>query len=219
MEKYGFIYEWYDLKTDRKYIGSHWGYVDDGYICSSKWMRNAYKRRPKDFKRRIIITQIHCKKELLKTEDRILRKIKKEDLGKKYYNLKNNAQGIHDKPHNEETKRKIGDAQIGSKNHMFGKLHTEESRKKISLAGTGRVLSQITRQKISDTRKSRIKSGQLIISGHKHTEESINKIKEKRSIQIFSKESKNKMSNSAKGRRWYKCEKTGKRIFYRESVI
>ena len=54
MEKYGFIYVWYDKKHKRYYVGSHWGHEDDGYICSSSWMRKAYRRRPSDFRRRII---------------------------------------------------------------------------------------------------------------------------------------------------------------------
>lgn len=54
MEKYGFIYLWRDKKHNRYYIGSHWGTEDDGYICSSRQMRKAYKRRPSDFKRRTL---------------------------------------------------------------------------------------------------------------------------------------------------------------------
>ena len=44
MEKYGFVYIWYDKKRKMYYIGSHWGTDDDGYICSSNRMRDAYRR-------------------------------------------------------------------------------------------------------------------------------------------------------------------------------
>ena len=88
MEKYGFVYIWRDRKHKRYYIGCHWGYIDDGYICSSVWMRNSYKRRPQDFKRRIL--------EIVKENDNIydiehkwLSFIKIEELGKRYYNLQN----------------------------------------------------------------------------------------------------------------------------------
>jgi hypothetical protein len=87
-EKYGFVYIWYDKKHKRYYIGCHWGDEDDGYICSSNWMRDAYKRRTQDFKRRILVI-IHDKRELLNEEYKWLSLIKKEELGKKYYNLKN----------------------------------------------------------------------------------------------------------------------------------
>jgi hypothetical protein len=85
-EKYGFIYLWFDRKHKRYYIGSHWGTEDDSYICSSTWMRNAYRRRPQDFKRRIIKNAIE-KYDLYKEEQRWLDFIKKEEIGKRYYNL------------------------------------------------------------------------------------------------------------------------------------
>lgn len=40
--------------------------------------------------------------------------------------------------HSEETKRKISDAQKGSKNHMYGKHLSEETKKKLSLAFSGK---------------------------------------------------------------------------------
>ena len=54
MEKYGFVYIWFDKKHKMYYIGCHWGTETDGYICSSNRMKNAYRRRPKDFKRKIL---------------------------------------------------------------------------------------------------------------------------------------------------------------------
>lgn len=53
-EKYGFVYLWHNKKHKRFYIGSHWGTEDDGYLCSSNWMRKSYYRNPQDFKRRIL---------------------------------------------------------------------------------------------------------------------------------------------------------------------
>ena len=32
-------------KHRKYYIGCHWGYEDDGYICSSNWMAMLKKRR------------------------------------------------------------------------------------------------------------------------------------------------------------------------------
>lgn len=37
MNKYGFIYLWYDRKHKRYYIGAHWGLKNDGYI----WWNNG----------------------------------------------------------------------------------------------------------------------------------------------------------------------------------
>ena len=89
MEKHGFVYIWYDRKHKRYYIGSHWGYEDDGYVCSSRWMRKAYNRRKNDFKRRILKADINDRKETLIQEYYYLNMIKNEELGEKYYNLTN----------------------------------------------------------------------------------------------------------------------------------
>jgi hypothetical protein len=50
MEKYGFVYIWYDRKRKMYYVGSHWGTIEDGYICSSNRMRDAYREDPKILK-------------------------------------------------------------------------------------------------------------------------------------------------------------------------
>lgn len=86
MKKYGFVYIWRDRKHNRYYIGSHWGSTEDGYICSSKWMKKSFKRRPEDFKRRIIETDITDVKYTRSREYYWLQLIDSSQLGKKYYN-------------------------------------------------------------------------------------------------------------------------------------
>jgi len=49
-----FVYCWTDYKTKKLYVGSHKGSLDDGYVCSSKYMLQEYKSRPQDFTRQII---------------------------------------------------------------------------------------------------------------------------------------------------------------------
>ena len=92
MEKYGFVYIWFDKKRKMYYVGCHWGTENDGYICSSDRMRDAYKRRPDDFKRRIIEI-INDKSLLYDVEYKWLSLISEEDLGKKYYNLRKHKWG------------------------------------------------------------------------------------------------------------------------------
>jgi hypothetical protein len=91
--KYGFVYIWYDRKHKRFYIGCHWGEETDRYICSSKWMNRSYKRRPQDFRRKILSRIMTNKTDLLDEEYRWLSKIKKEELGKRYYNVRNHHTG------------------------------------------------------------------------------------------------------------------------------
>jgi hypothetical protein len=85
----GFIYIWRDKKHKRYYIGSHWGNENDGYICSCRWMRKAYNRRPLDFKRRIISKIYTSRKDLLEEENRWLSMIKSHELKIRYYNSRN----------------------------------------------------------------------------------------------------------------------------------
>lgn len=87
MKKHGFVYIWRDKKYNMYYVGCHWGREDDGYICSSNWMRRAYRRRPIDFKRRIIKTNILNRSEMYVEEQKYLDMIKKEEIKIKYYNL------------------------------------------------------------------------------------------------------------------------------------
>lgn len=91
---FGFIYLWYDQKRKMFYIGSHMGHVDDGYICSSKRMRDVYRHRPETFKRRILYyLRINDRELLLKEENRWLHMIKKEEVNTKYYNARRWANG------------------------------------------------------------------------------------------------------------------------------
>ncbi len=84
--KYGFVYIWFDKTKKRFYIGSHWGTEEDGYICSSRFMHYAKRKRPNDFKRRIL-ARVNDRVELLTEEHKWLSLIPDDQLGKKYYNL------------------------------------------------------------------------------------------------------------------------------------
>lgn len=139
-EKYGFVYIWYDKKRKMYYIGCHIGDENDGYICSSNRMRDAYRRRPQDFKRRILVKNIICKN-ILEEEYKWLQLIKDEELGKKYYNLRKHKWGhwstdknkllsvsekikiSHNKP---EMKQRFRETKLGEKNPMKRKEVVEK---------------------------------------------------------------------------------------------
>jgi hypothetical protein len=147
MQKYGFVYIWFDRKHKRYYVGCHWGTVNDGYICSSNWMRDAYKRRPNDFKRKILKTNLSDIKQMFNEEANFLKLIKNEELGKKYYNLQN-----VNKNHwstNETTKLSIGEKISASPNRsaniskaLTGKTLSEETKEKIRQANLGKTYSK-----------------------------------------------------------------------------
>lgn len=137
MEKYGFIYIWLDRKRKMFYIGSHWGTETDGYICSSTRMRNAYRRRPHDFKRRTIQKNIQ-RNMLLDQEHKWLQYIKEDELGNKYYNLRKHKWGHWS---TDEKTRVVVGQKISNK--LKGKPipKNEEWRKNLSLSHKGKKLS------------------------------------------------------------------------------
>jgi hypothetical protein len=103
MKKYGFVYIWYDVKHKRYYVGCHWGTIHDGYICSSNWMRDAYNRRPEDFRRRILKTNL-SREQMYFEEQRYLDMQKPEEKKIRYYNLNTkNGNPWHKYPESAKT--------------------------------------------------------------------------------------------------------------------
>ena len=100
----GFVYIWYDRKRKWFCIGSHMGSLDDGYTSSTGFMKKAYKKRPNDFKRKILEFYYgNDSKELFSIEQKYLDMIKDTELclGEnkitdtvRYYNVKKKALGI-----------------------------------------------------------------------------------------------------------------------------
>lgn len=88
MEKYGFVYIWYDRKHRRYYVGCHWGREDDGYVCSSPWMKQAYKKRPFDFRRRTLSLIYTNRQDMFLEEAAWQSLIKDEELKCRYYNIR-----------------------------------------------------------------------------------------------------------------------------------
>lgn len=170
VEKYGFIYVWFDRKRKMFYIGSHWGTTDDGYICSSNRMRDAYRRRPQDFKRRILKSHIE-KQNILDEEHKWLRLIKDSELGKKYYNLRKHKWGhwSTDTKSSLTVKEKIS---FNTKNAMNtpemrekmrpiweanrGRVQSEEEKQKRAKSNTGKKRTEETKHKISESNKGRV---------------------------------------------------------------
>ena len=69
-----FVYCWTDWAKDKLYIGVHVGSPDDGYVCSSKPMKEERLARPGDFTRTIVASgtkedMYSFERTLLKTVD------------------------------------------------------------------------------------------------------------------------------------------------------
>lgn len=140
-EKYGFVYLWYDRKYKKFYIGRHWGSEYDGYVCSSNSMREAYRRRSQDFKRRVIKRLYTSKEDLIKEEQRYLDMIKSYECGTRYYNktLKSSTPSTRGYRHSQETIEKI---KFGNK----GKYISEETKNKLREANKKQFSDPIARE-------------------------------------------------------------------------
>ncbi len=127
----GYVYIWYDTRAKMFYIGGHKGPVEDNYICSSKMMLRAYKKRPETFKFRVLQFVEGDNKNLREAEQYWLDKIKDSELywtpnirnkSVRYYNMKKTSSGGNGLANK-------GKKRIGSPNK--GKPMSEEQKKKL----------------------------------------------------------------------------------------
>jgi len=158
-----FVYCWTDKKNNKLYVGSHKGSIDDGYVCSGKYMLEEYKKRPEDFTRQIIAEGNLS--DIRKLEAKILKSVgaAKND---QFYNRHNNDGLYFD----------------GWKK---GEM-TEEHRKKLSAAKMGKKITKEHSDKLKAGRKNKKNTKEhnaiLLESrlGSKHKEESKKKMSESR---------------------------------------
>ena len=156
------IYQVTNLVNNKIYIGKHQTTnLDDGYFGSGAALKKALKKYGKEsFKKEILCifdndTSMNEKEKELITEEFVSR----SDT----YNMGVGGEGgphFKGKKHSAETKQLIS---INS----TGKLHTIESRAKISEANRRRIVKQETKDKISQK-----------ATGRRHTEETKQKIRD-----------------------------------------
>lgn len=155
-----FLYQWLDKTTNKKYIGIHKGTLDDGYICSSKMMLEEYEKRPMDFQREIL--DFGSLNVMIIKETGLLKKVNAasnceyynmhngdgnfynkghtEETKKKIYkkNKGNSRPDLAERNRrglSQKTRKKISKNHhdvSGYNNPMFGKKHSEETKKSIS---------------------------------------------------------------------------------------
>lgn len=69
----------------------------------------------------------------------------------------------------DETKRKLSELNSGEKNHFYGKTHTDDVRKRISIARSGKSLSKEHKEKISKGIRQSIEEGHFFpVNNNKH---------------------------------------------------
>ena len=150
----GFIYLWFDRKYKRYYIGAHWGTENDGYICSSPWMKRSYAKRPSDFRRKIIKSDINTRDEMYMLEMNYLSMIKETEIkphktNPRYYNLniKNNNIWHRYDADIKTVGQKISASKKGKPDKRTTSL--SEIGKKISIAKKGKPLTEAHRKALA----------------------------------------------------------------------
>jgi hypothetical protein len=198
-EKYGFVYIWYDKKHKRYYVGCHWGTEDDGYICSSSWMMKGYKRRPADFKRRILKSNITSKVDLYLEEGRWLSMIDKSEIKPinetpRYYNLKISTDNLWHQY--DEKVKTIGEKISAAKKGKSTGPCSTETRDKISKSNTGKKRTEEMNLANSERSKGRISPNK----GKKMSEDQKQKLREINLGKKASDATRKKLSDRLKGR-------------------
>lgn len=194
---YGFVYLWLDKKQKRFYVGSHWGFEDDGYVCSNPNMKENRRYRPETFKRRVLSRVYTNRHDLLIEEQRFLDMIKPEEFGRRYYN-KNASATFYAWWMNEETKAEVG-----------RKISNHPTRgKKLSEAQKGKIVSEETKEKLKVAGKKQwagmsneAKEAQADRLGRTHAGWNKGLTKETNPNFAVSEERKKKVSEFHKGRK------------------
>lgn len=152
---FGFVYIWFDRRKKMFCIGSRYGSLTRTYITSTGWMARAYKKRPEDFKRRILyFLPVPDKKLLHQVEQRWLDMIDDAELStsenvvagrNRYYNMKKHAAGGN------------GSANKGKSHAPWNKGKKISYAHKISAAMTGRAMSESHREALKQAAITRWK--------------------------------------------------------------
>jgi hypothetical protein len=178
------------------------------YIGKGKDNR-AYRRRykgikpPKDKSRIIFLKQNLTEEEAFKHEVYMIAVFGRKDLGTGILlNRTDGGEGGSGRIHSEETRRKVSEV-------LKGKTLSEETKRKMSEAkkgenhpNYGKSLSEETRKKLSEVHKNISEETRRKMSeAHKNpSEETKRKLSEAQTGKIHSEETKRKISEASKGR-------------------
>lgn len=159
------VYIHTNMTNGKRYVGitckkpeRRWGHQGSGYKTQQLFWRAIQKYGWDNFDHEIFASKL-TKDEACNIEVILIEKLQTNDP--KYgYNYERGG-----RCHTNESRRKIGDSELGSKHHYFGKHRSEETKKKISESLTGenhywygKHLPDETKRKISESSKGRKKA-------------------------------------------------------------
>ena len=150
----GYIYLITDTTNGMKYTGKHHyhieGQLDPNYHGSGVIIKNIYKKRPETLKEEYIKT-CYSEEEMCSDEQYYIKLFK--TLWPNGYNLTEGGDGVIPC---EETRKKISENHwdcSGENHYMFGKHHTEESKRKNRESNLGKPSAFKGKKHTEETRK------------------------------------------------------------------
>jgi len=168
-------------------------------------MKQAYDRRPSDFRRRVLKRDIP-RENILEEEQRWLNMVSRDELGRRYYNLNGNCLYHW---HNDPDKRlsvgqKISKANKGRVGPMKGIPCSEDRKQKLSDLHRGvpknYTRSVETRLKISQNNKRLQAEGKIGMRGRTHSDDTKRLMSENNAMNDPI--NRQKVSDAKKGIRW-----------------
>lgn len=94
VDYFGYVYQWTNNANGMKYIGSHYGAIEDYYVGSGKDFMVAYASDPENFTMEVLeIIPTNDKKLVLTVEKKWLDTVHNIKDDPNYYNLNNDAAG------------------------------------------------------------------------------------------------------------------------------
>lgn len=154
--------------NNKKYIGKHSGELDDDYLGSGENIRAAIKKYGKENFEKSILYIAETEEESYAMEEKLIKEFNAVE-SEEYYNISPGGEYKYKKvsprdrsyTKTEEYRKKMSEACSGKNNGMYGRHHTEESKRKMSEHRTGKTAGE--------------KNGMY---GRHHTEEAKKKISE-----------------------------------------
>ena len=157
---YHYTYIIVNKNTQMKYIGVRSCNClpenDSDYMGSSKILGEAMQETPESFTKTIIDT--FPTREIASIDEQRLHEMYDVARNSMFYNLCIAPTGfcMSGRTQSAETKKKMGDAHRGEKNHNYGKHHSAEHKKKLSVSQMGKTISPETRAKMSEAAMGKI---------------------------------------------------------------
>ena len=205
-KQFHFVYITFNLINNKQYIGDHsTNDLNDNYLGSGRpAFQNAKRKYGKENFKRKILEFFSTKQEAFDAQEKYI-KLYETHVSQGGYNISWKGGNYSKGSVSKESRKKMSLAKKG-------KLLSEEHKKKIGDVRKGKKLSEETKRKIGEANKISLKGKKLSeetkrkisesSKGKKLSEETKRKIGEIHKGKIVSKESRKKMSLAKKGKKW-----------------